>query len=651
MSRTPRAAVLAVAVAVLASVVGLLYTGAAAESVLGDPGAVVRWGYPIARLVHNLCAAVALGALALAATAVRPGTPGWTATARLGGVAAMVWAVAAVSVLVLGGSDFAGIALTDPAFGDALSQYAFQLPVGRNVLIGVVMTAAVATLAVAVRTPVGAGVAVLGGAAALMPLALTGHTASTEYHEVAGTSWWLHVIGVTVWVGGLATLGLLSRRLAPQLAAVAARYSVVAGWAFALVAFSGVANALVRVGSVEALGTEYGVLVLVKSAVLVALGVVGWWHRRRTLPAIGGASGQSAFWRLLGAELLLMGLASGAAVALSRTATPVPDEPATSPTPAELLTGQPLPPPLAPGRLLTETTPDVLWVAVVAVLLLTYVRGVVVMRRRGDRWPVHRTAAWVLGCAALLYVTCGGVAVYGRTLFSVHMVQHMSLSMVVPPLLVFGAPVTLALRTLAKRADGSRGPREWLMGVVDSRVLGFFSHPVVAAAVFAGSMIVFYYTPLFGQALRTHLGHELMMIHFLLAGYLFASGLVGVDPGPKRIAYPLRLLLLFATMAFHAFFGIAIIAQEALFEASWFSSLGWGIDALADQRAGGSIAWGIGEFPTLLIALVVAVQWSRSDDREARRHDRAADRDGDADLVEYNSMLSRLGGRGDPNRS
>ncbi len=642
---TTGAALLAVVVALVSAVVGLLFTGAAAESVLADPGALVRWGFPVARLGHDLSAAVALGAMALAATAVRPGTAGWTAVARTGGVAAIIWVVGAVSALVLGGADFAGLSLGAPTFGDALAQYVFELQIGRNLLIAVVMAAVVATLVVAVRTPVGAGVALVGGVTALVPLALTGHTATTDLHEVAGTSWWMHLVGVSVWVGGLATLAVQNRALSPQLADVAARYSVLAGWSFAVVAFSGAANALVRVGSLDGLRTDYGALVLVKSAALVALGVAGWLHRRRLLAAVGRPGGRVAFWRLVAAELLLMGLASGVAVALSRTATPVPEVAPAAPTPAELLTGQPLPPPLTFGRLVTETTPDVLWIAVVAVMLLTYVRGVRRLRRRGDRWPVHRTVLWVLGCLALLYVTCGGIAVYGRTLFSAHMVQHMSLSMVAPPLLVFGAPVTLALRALPKRSDGSRGPREWLLGLVHSRPLVFFSHPVVAAVVFAGSMIAFYYTPLFGQALRTHLGHELMMIHFLLAGYLFASALVGIDPGPKRIAHPLRLLLLFATMGFHAFFGVAIIAQEALFEASWFSSLGWGIDVLADQRTGGSIAWGIGEVPTLVIALVVAVQWSRSDDREAKRSDRAADRDGDADLAEYNAMLARLGDR------
>ena len=126
-------------------------------------------------------------------------------------------------------------------------------------------------------------------------------------------------------------------------------------------------------------------------------------------------------------------------------------------------------------------------------------------------------------------------------------------------------------------------------------------------------------------------------------GTAVGSSLIGIDPGAPRPAYPLRLLLLPATMAFHAFFGVSLLSSEDLLQAGWFTSLGLGVDALADQRVGGGIAWGIGELPTVLIAFVLAVQWSRSDAREARRTDRAADRDDDAALAGYNAMLGRIG--------
>jgi putative copper resistance protein D len=254
-----------------------------------------------------------------------------------------------------------------------------------------------------------------------------------------------------------------------------------------------------------------------------------------------------------------------------------------------------------------------------------------------------------VGCLVLVWVTSGGPGVYGRVSFSQHMLQHMTLMMIAPLLLVLGAPVTLALRTLRPREDGSRGPREWLLQVVHSRVMRVLGNPVVAAALFVGSLFAFYYTPLLQLALETHTGHLLMVTHFLAAGYLFAWVMVGPDPGPPRPSYPLRLLVLLATISVHAFFGIALLASTTVLAADWWASIGLRDNAqlLADQHTGGGIAWGLAEFPTLLLTLVVAYLWSRSDDRQARAADRQADRDGDAELAAYNARLSRLAARDD----
>jgi putative copper resistance protein D len=172
----------------------------------------------------------------------------------------------------------------------------------------------------------------------------------------------------------------------------------------------------------------------------------------------------------------------------------------------------------------------------------------------------------------------------------------------------------------------------------------FVSTPLFAAAKLAGSMIVFYNTDLFGFALREHVGHELMNLHFLLTGYIFALNMVGSDPLPRRAPYPLRLVILLATMSFHAFYGVSIMGSESLMQASWFGNLGrpWGASALEDQRTGAAAMWGIGEIPTLLLALGVMVSWSRDDARESKRKDRAADRDDDAELEAYNRMFSQL---------
>jgi putative copper resistance protein D len=246
-------------------------------------------------------------------------------------------------------------------------------------------------------------------------------------------------------------------------------------------------------------------------------------------------------------------------------------------------------------------------------------------------------------------------------LFSAHMLEHMTVSMVVPPLLVLGAPITLALRTSAGRRDGTRGWREWLLVVVHSRALRVLGHPIVAAGIFMTSLVAFYYSPLLLLAMKTHTGHVLMNLHFLLAGYLFASVLIGVDPGVRRPAYPLRLVLLLVTLSFHAFFGLAQMSSTSLLaidhhpgatgpDQSFFQEVErpWGASPLSDQQTGGAIAWGVGDVPSLLLALGIAAAWARSDDREAKRKDRAADRDGDAELTAYNESLAARAARSAP---
>jgi putative copper resistance protein D len=260
---------------------------------------------------------------------------------------------------------------------------------------------------------------------------------------------------------------------------------------------------------------------------------------------------------------------------------------------------------------------------------------------------VYRTVLWCLGVLLLLWVTCGPVNAYSEYLFSVHMVGHMLLTMAIPLLLVPGAPVSLAARAIRKRHDGTRGGREWILWAVQTPFAKVITNPFVAAALFVGSLWIFYYTGLFRWSLYDHLGHEWMTVHFLITGYLFVQSLIGIDPVPFRLQYPFRLLTLIAVMAIHAFFGIAIMMQTGLMVAEWFGSMGriWGPTPLNDQYIGGGAAWSIGEIPTLVLAITVAIQWSRNDDKVQKRRDRQADRTGDAELQAYNAQLAELAAR------
>ncbi|WP_162459977.1 bifunctional copper resistance protein CopD/cytochrome c oxidase assembly protein, partial [Kocuria sediminis] len=424
--------------------------------------------------------------------------------------------------------------------------------------------------------------------------------------------------------------------------------------AFFLVFLSGTVNAAVRIGSWEQLFSPYGQLVLLKAALTLGLGVAGLAHRRWLIPGLeaGRLTARRAVWQLAAGELLVMGAVMGVAVALSRTAPPVPEEIAADATPAEILTWYPLPPEPTPASWFTTWRVDPLWLAVVVFLAAVYLWAFVQVRRRGDSWSALRSLSWLTGLAVLFYVTSGGVAVYGRVLFSAHMVEHMALTMVVPIFLVLGAPVTLVLKALEPRQDGSRGPREWILALVHSTFSRIVTHPIFAAVNFAASIVIFYFTPLFGITLQYHVGHVFMITHFLITGYLFMLVLIGSDPIPYRPGHMMRLMLLLATMVYHAFVGVALMGSETLLQGWWFANMGrdWGRSAIEDQQFGGALMWGIGEFPTVVVAVVVAIMWAIEGKKENRRVDRQADRTDDAELKAYNEMMARLAERDEPMR-
>lgn len=643
-----------------------------------DPGAVVRWGYGVVQTVHNVSAAATIGALVFAAFIVPPSTspprrnrqqdagapvpehPAFGRIMKLACAASIVWTLSALAVIVFSFADIVGVPISgSPEFASQLAFYVTELPNGTAWLWVVVIAATVATATFGLRSPGWVAVTAVLALGGLVPMILIGHAAGGDDHEQAINSLGLHLVGVCLWFGGLIALAAAGTALGKDTAAVVKRFSTLAGFAFILVVASGLINAAIRVDFPAGLASPYGVLLMGKTAGAVVLGGVGLLHRRRLIPALSATAGTMRaavlFWRLIIVEVLIMGAVSGLAAALSRTPPPGGQEIEPALTPAQILTGYLLPPELTPERWFTVWRPDWLWIAVAVIAAYLYLRAALLLNRRGDNWPWVRGLMWLVGLAALVFFTSGGPSVYGRVLFSAHMLDHMALTMIVPVFLVLGAPVTLALRALAPRHDGTRGPREWVMILVHSRPAAVVTHPLFVAANFAGSIVLFYYSDAFGFALREHAGHELMTVHFVITGYLFILSMIGTDPVPRRAPYPLRLLLLLATMAFHAFFGVTLMGATTLLQPEWFTGLGrdWGLSPLADQQMAGAITWGIGEVPTLLIAIGVAIMWSRSDARETRRKDRAADRDHDADLEAYNAMLSQLGertypGPGDP---
>ena len=262
-----------------------------------------------------------------------------------------------------------------------------------------------------------------------------------------------------------------------------------------------------------------------------------------------------------------------------------------------------------------------------AVILIStglYLYGVRRLRARGDAWSWARVAAWIVGELVLAVALVSGLEAYDTRLFGVHMVQHMLLAMVAPVFLALGAPVTLSLRTLPKRG------RATLLSVLHSRLAGVLTFPAIPWLLFVGSPFALYFSGWYAATLDNPALHDLLHVHFVLMGCLFFWPIIGVDPVPGKVSHPFRVLMLFATMPFHAFLGIAIMTVDdsgtGLLAPEHYLPLLGRADAVFQQQVGGGLIWASGDLVGLLFIGVAVVQWMQASDREAAREDRRLDR-------------------------
>ncbi|MDY6811771.1 MAG: cytochrome c oxidase assembly protein, partial [Actinomycetota bacterium] len=211
-----------------------------------------------------------------------------------------------------------------------------------------------------------------------------------------------------------------------------------------------------------------------------------------------------------------------------------------------------------------------------------------------------------------------------------------------------GGPVTLALRALPPAGRGNPpGPREWIQSAIHSPPSRFLTHPAISAVIFVGSFYLLYLSGLFEAIVPYHAAHLLMNVHFIVSGYLFYWLVIGIDPAPRQVTPVAKLGIVMGSLPFHAFFGVALMMTGTVIAESYYRGLNlpWDYTLFDDQRVGGGIAWATGEIPLVVIMLALLVQWRRQDERQARRYDRRAARDHDADLTSYNEMLSELNKR------
>jgi len=284
-----------------------------------------------------------------------------------------------------------------------------------------------------------------------------------------------------------------------------------------------------------------------------------------------------------------------------------------------------------------QPVPILLVLAVIAAAL--YGWGVIRLTRRGDKWPVGRTIWFLCGIASFVLMVATGINGYGMELFSVHMVQHMTLSMVTPLPLLLGRPTTLALRAIPARSRTHRH----LVRLLNSRFAMVVTAPAFTIPLFIVTLYGLYFTPIINWLMGNWLGHDAMLVHFVLAGYLLFWPILGLDPSPHRQRPAVRLLEAFLPVPFHAFFGVTVMGMTTLLTRCFaYPPMSWHLDPVHDQQVGGGIAWGFTEVPNLALVLALAVTWAASSRHAAQQYDRSERRTDDAQLRAYNEWLHNL---------
>lgn len=472
------------------------------------------------------------------------------------------------------------------------------------------------------------------------------HAAAGGSHSLVVGSLVIHVIALSMWVGGIFAIAMLS---ASDRAIAVPRFSQLALWSAIAVVISGTINAWTRLNFTSAWNSTYAYIVIAKTVATIGLVALGYLHRKNL------ESRESINWvgfgKLLTVEAIIMVVTVAMGSWLSNISSP--DRPGIQKfDPGFSVVGIATPPKPTWSRIFLSYEPDALMIGILVVMVALYVKGVIVLTKRGDKWPVGRTISFALGVSVIDFATSGGLGVYAQFSFSYHMLAHMLLAMVAPIGLVLGAPMTLALRTLPQgRTPTERGVRGSLLAALHSKIGVFYTNPVVALLIFDGSLFALYFTDLFAGMMQSHLGHLVMNLHFLAAGFLFFFVVIGIDPNPRKIPYLVQIVVLFAAMSIHAFFSIALMSTTTLIDKGYFASLQtpWLTDLLADQNLGASIGWAMGEIPILMALVATFINWRREDAREAKRIDRNTVRQaamGQPDeLANYNQYLQKLAQR------
>jgi len=561
-------------------------------------------------------------------------------------ISATVWFFGVVGSIIFSLAQILGSSLTDTLDATVIRSYVTQITLGQYLAFEALIAFLVLICAFKAQKILSLTFLLLVSIVGLIAPVFQSHAASGGSHSLVIGSLVIHVIALSLWVGGIFAIAMLS---AAERAIAVPRFSQLALWSAIAVVVSGTVNAWARLNFVSAWDSTYAYIVVAKTLATIALVTLGYLHRKNLegKESINWAG----FAKLLTLEAIIMAVTVAMGSWLSNTNSP--ERPGIQEfDPGLSVVGIATPPQPTLSRILFSYEPDALMIGILVVMVALYVKGVMVLTKRGDKWPVGRTISFALGISVIDFATSGGLGVYAQFSFSYHMLAHMLLAMVAPIGLVLGAPMTLALRTLPQgRTSTERGVRGSLLAVLHSKIGVVATNPVVALFIFDGSLFALYFTDLFSGMMQSHLGHLVMSLHFLAAGFLFFFVVIGIDPNPRKIPYIVQIVVLFAAMSIHAFFSVALMSTTTLIDQGYYASLQtpWNTDLLADQKLGASIGWAMGEIPILIALVATFINWRREDAREAKRIDRNTVRQAALgqpdDLANYNEYLQKLAQR------
>jgi putative membrane protein len=252
--------------------------------------------------------------------------------------------------------------------------------------------------------------------------------------------------------------------------------------------------------------------------------------------------------------------------------------------------------------------------------------------------PRRRTVAFLGGLGVIAVALMSGIDAYDTTLFSVHMVQHLLLTLVAAPLIALGAPITALLRVATPDVR-----RTVILPILHSRVLRILSFPVVAWLVFAGVMWGTHFSPLFDRSLEDPIVHDFEHALYLAAGLLFWWPAVGLDPSPWRMTHPVRAMYILLQMPQNTFLALAILSSSVPLYAHYATlAVRWGPSALEDQRIAGGLMWIGGDVLFIAAMAAVIAGWMLHEKRQEVAVDRRVDREREAIRIRETRLAERL---------